>query len=150
MIGTTTSVTVNLGDVDQGLAAMEARAHALGPVFSAAKPLMRADQKEHRQAKVGPEGSWAPRSAATIAAAHGKRKLAKNLLGKLPTAVTYTADATSLTAESRAKWSAAHQDGAVVGHGAKLPQRTFLWMSEKFIELADDLVGRALLAAWGH
>ncbi len=148
MIGAYASVTVDVGDVEKGLDATKRRVHALGPAFAQVKEPMRDDQKEHRKDKAGPESKWAPRAASTIAS-YRHRKHARALLGKLPTAVAYKASATGVTAESRAAWSDAHQEGAIVGHGARLPQRTFLWISDKLIDVATDIISAALLAAWG-
>lgn len=142
-------VTVDIGDVDTGLSAMERRARALGPVMKDLAKPMKADQREHRKEKSGPDGSWAPRSAATIARAHGKRKLARSMLGRLPSAVQYKVTASSITGTSRVRWSGAHQDGDRVGHGARLPARTFLWLSDGFQTQAASTIAAALLASYG-
>lgn len=143
------SATLDIGDVEKGLDAMQRRSKALGPAFQALKKPMREDQKEHRKTKTGPSGSWAPRSAATLAAHHGKRKLARTLLGKLPTAVSYKATAHGVTGESKVKWSAVHQEGGSAGHGAKIPARPFLWISDKLLDLAVNIIDTALVAAFG-
>lgn len=143
------SVTVDIGDVERGLAGMERRGHALGPAFAELKKPMRADQIEHRKAKAGPESTWAPRAASTLAVKRGKHKLPRSILGRLPTAVSYKASATSVTAESRVAWSAIHEEGGVAGHGARIPARTFLWISDKLMTLAESVLERALLAAFG-
>ncbi len=140
------SATVDIGDVEQGLAAMERRTRTLGPVFAALKKPMKADQQEHRKDKSGPDGSWAPRAAST--SHDGKRKLARPILGRLPSAVSYKASPTGVTGESRVAWSGAHEDGAVVGHGARLPARVFLWLSDKLLEVAVEAIDKALIAAY--
>jgi len=149
IVGTTVSATVDLGDVDVGMAAIARRAHSLGPVMKQLVAPVREDQREHRKERSGPEQSWAPRSAKTIAAAHGKRKMSRSLLGRLPTAVSYKATAYSVTGVSKVRWSGAHQDGDRVGHGVTLPARTFLWLSGKLLDIADNIVARALVGAWG-
>ncbi len=142
------TATVDIGDVEKGLEAMRRRARQLGPVFQALKGPMRVDQKEHRTAKAGPDGAWAPRSAATLASKH-HRRLARSILGRLPTAVSYKATGNSLVAESRVKWSGVHQDGGIVGRGAKIPARPFLWLSSKLLDIAVDVIDRALITAYG-
>ena len=143
------SATIDIGDVEKGLDAMERRAHTLGPVFNALKKPMRDDIAEHRKAKTGPDGAWAPRSAATIAAAHGKRKLARNILGRLPTAVSYKATSFSLIGESKVKWSGVQQDGGRVGRGSVLPAREFLWIGDSLLVIAESVIADAMLTAYG-
>jgi len=147
MFGASVTATVDIGDVEKGLDAMERRSRHLGPVFAALKKPMAVDQREHRKAKEGPGGAWAPRAESTKH--DGKRKLARSLLGRLPTAVKYTADATSVIGESRVAWSAAHEEGATVGHGARLPSRVFLWLSDKLLDIAVEAIDAAMAAAWG-
>lgn len=147
----TTEITVDIHDVEQGLDAMERRAHALGPVMKSLIKPVRDDQGNHRRAKEGPDGAWAPRAASTILRAHGKRKMSRSLLGKLPTAVQYVATAQSVTGTSRVRWSGAHNDpdGARVGRGSRLPGRTFLWLSNELQDLAESTIANALLGAYG-
>lgn len=142
-------ITVDLGDVEEGLAAMEHRARALGPTLhSLAKP-MKDDQRNHKVAKEGPDGAWPARAASTIARAHGKRKLPRSPLGRLPTAVKWDVGPSSISGTSKVRWSGAHQDGDRVGRGSKLPARPFLWLSDEFVNLARGELAGALVAAYG-
>ena len=143
------TATVDIGDVETGLDAMERRARALGPVMKSLTKPLRDDQKNHKRAQSGPSGSWARRSEATIAAKHGKRKLPRTILGRLPTAVSYKTTPSSVTGTSRVRWSGAHQDGATVGHGARLPAREFLWISDEMMTLADNEIADAMVRAFG-
>lgn len=146
MIGAFVSATVDIGDVEDGLSAMERRSKQLGPTFQSLKAPMRDDQKEHAKQKVGPDSSWPPRLPSTIAS---HKKLPRKLLGRLPTAVSYKATGYSVTAESLVKWSLAHQEGGTVGRGARLPARPFLWISDKLLEVAAEALTKALAAAFG-
>jgi phage gpG-like protein len=139
--------TVDIADVERGLAAMEHRSRTLGPVFTGLKKPLRDDQREHKKAKSGPESPWAPRAESTKHG--GTRKLARSLLGRLPSAVKYSSTPLSVVAESRVGWSEAHQEGATVGHGARLPARPFLWLSDKLLDIAAEALVAALERAWG-
>lgn len=150
MSGAFVSATVNIGDVEQGLDAMERRAHALGPAFAEIKSAMKLDQREHRDDQAGPDGKWSPRAASTIAMAKQRHKrLPRRVLGKLPTAVAYKSTALGAVGESRVKWSLSQQDGGRVGRGAVLPARPFLWISDKLLAAAAEIVDRKLAEAWG-
>ncbi len=143
------TASVDISDVTAGLDALERRGHALQPVLKTLVKPLRDDQKNHKRAQASSSGSWAPRSAATIAAKHGKRKLARSILGKLPTAVAYKVTPHSITATSRVRWSGAHQDGATVGHGARVPAREFLWISDEMLTVADNAIADAAVKAFG-
>jgi hypothetical protein len=141
------SVRLDFGDALKGLDAM-ARA-PLERAIAALKKPMRLDQVDHAKAKAGPESSWAPRAASTIASYRTHPKAPKKLMGKLPTAVSYKAAGLTLAGESRARWSDAHQTGATVGRGAKLPVRVFLWISDKLMAIAENELGDVVLEAFG-
>lgn len=152
MSGLFTSVHIDLGDVDKGLDAM-ARRSVLHAALLDIKLPMRTDQKEHAKAKTGPEGSWAPRAASTMAARakarKSGRKFPSRLLGRLPTAVSYRVTANAVIAESRIGFSEIHQDGGTAGKGARIPARPFLWISDQLMHTAEDVVTSKLLAAYG-
>lgn len=149
-MSTYVSATVDLGDVEQGLDAAKRRAHALGPAFKELKAPMRADQKDHGKRQRGPFGTWARRSPKTLEfyREHGKHRVPRPL-GRLSTAVTYTATKFGVFAESRAKWSESQQDGGIVGRGVRLRARPFLWMATKFLQLAEDVIDRHILNGFG-
>lgn len=148
--GAYVSATIDIGDVEKGLSAMSKRAKSLGSAFDEIKVAMKADQKDHREQQSGPEGSWQGRAMSTIAAAkRHHRRLPRKILGKLPTAVSYKALPYGAFGESRVKWSLSQQDGGRVGHGAKLPERAFLWLSDKLLDFAANVVTKSLESAWG-
>lgn len=66
------------------------------------------------------------------------------LLGALANSFNVVWDKSSWTMRSEISWAGAHESGATVGHGAKLPARPFLyWTGEdltKFAELANEHV----------
>ncbi len=144
------SATVDIGDVEAGLDAMQKRAHALGPAFRELKIPFKADQKDHGRRKSGPFGAWARRAPSTLAAyrASGKRRLPRPL-GKLLSAITYAATTTGVSAESKVGWSDVHQDGGTVGRGSKIPARPFLWISRRLLDVAEDVFNRVMLTAFG-
>jgi phage gpG-like protein len=114
----------------------------------AVKPL-RADQRAHAKAKMGPDASWPSRSPLSRAKSGAKaRTRRRRLLGRLPTALMSKVSPTSLQLISRAKWSAVHMTGGRVGHGAKLPARPFLWASDAVLETIAKIFARRFEVRW--
>lgn len=140
------SVEMDLSDAFAGLDSM-ARP-PLPRAFAFLKAPLRFDQKEHASAKAGPEGAWPARASSTLERYSHMKKPPKRIMGKLPTAVTYAATASSVTATSRAKWSEVHQVGGRVGRGSMLPARPFLWLSDKMLAIAEDAFAGATLTAF--
>lgn len=136
---------VDLRDVNAGFAEAHRELRAVGRDL--VKP-MRADQRAHAKAQEGPEAKWPPRASSTVAKmrAQGRRR---RPLGRLSTAVTYRATSHAVIAESRAKWSGVHQDGGTVGRGSKIPARPFLWISDRLIDEAIEILQRPILRALG-
>lgn len=139
---------VDFGDALKGIAAMAQR-NVLAPALKKLKAPMRLDQKEHARAKAGPEGGWSPRATSSEARRRNLPKRPSKLLGRLPTAVSYKLEGTTLVGESRVAWSGVHQAGGTVGHGARLPARPFLWISDKFLGVAVETLGSTVAAAFG-
>lgn len=140
--------SIDFGDVFRGIDAMTRR-NVLAPAFKALKAPLRADQLEHADAKAGSDGGWAPRAASTLARHKYKPRLPRKLLGRLPRAVKYLASGRGVSGESLVGWSGAHQDGEVVGHGARLPKREHLWISAKMLGLAVSQLEGVVLDAFG-
>jgi phage gpG-like protein len=70
------------------------------------------------------------------------------LLGRLPVAVSTTARGSTLTAQSKVPWSGVHNDGGVAGHGAKIPQREFVFISPPFLVQFVSRVEAAMTRGW--
>jgi phage gpG-like protein len=131
------AASVDLRDVERGIDAM-ANPRAVTKGLRDIKAPLRADQREHAKKNEGPDGGWAPRKA----------KSRRRLLGRLPGAVKVTMTSTSVSAVSSVRWSGAHQDGAVVGRGVRLPARPFLWASEGLQTRAAELLRDAVAGEW--
>lgn len=110
---------------------------------------MHLDQRHHRDRQQGPRGPWAPLHPSTKAryAREGKRRN-RRILARLPNARQTTVTSSALTMRSRVKWSMAHQTGAIVGRGARLPQRQFLWLSRPFLKEAKREFRAAMIRRW--
>lgn len=142
--------TLDPTDAVQGLDALERRSHALGAAFRSLKQPLKLDQRDHAKQHMGPHGPWVAQAASTRARRLSSPKhRPRRLLGRLPTAMDYRATATSVSGTSRVPWAAAHIDGARVGHGAKLPAREFLWISNAMLITAENTLGSALVNAYG-
>lgn len=146
------SMQLDLRGVTAGIDGMRSRGKALGQVFRALKPVVREDQREHAKTQSGPDGRWAKRAPSTLQKfARGKsgRRLVRRPLGKLVSAVAYKASRLGVIAESLVKWSGAHQWGGKVGRGSVLPDRPFLWISEKLLKKTADAIEKHALAGFG-
>lgn len=116
-------VSLDTRDMERGIDAVLRSAETRSRAFfegakAGAKAELRRYQKEHR----GPDGEPWPAS----------RKGKRRLLGRVPTAYSWTAADDGLVGEHKIPWGAAHHDGAVVGHGARLPARPFAGFTESF------------------
>ncbi len=131
------------------------------PVFQLLRKPAHIDQRQHDSAARGPDGPWPQLAASTIArnrfnrtvkGAKGKRTIRlggstkHKLLGRLPRAMKDIVSSRSLIVRSRVGWSIAHQGGAVVGNGARLPRRQFAWISKWLGEQARVAFERAINA----
>lgn len=122
---------------------MAQRGHSPGEAFRKIRPHMRKDQRDHAARREGPEASWPKRAPSTMQrmkrSATGRR-IVRRPLGKLLTAVTYTASNEGAFARSRVDWSGAHQHGARIARGHVLPARPFLWISDHLTRVASRLL----------
>jgi phage gpG-like protein len=125
----------------------------LPEVFRRLRAPMRRDQVDHARQEEGPEGSWPARRGERAVVRRGKRRRSRarsiRLLGRLPDAIDIRAAGVTVFARSRVKWARAHADGDVVGRGARLPARSFLWISDELADEANRQLGDHLGKAWG-
>lgn len=115
------------------------------------------DQRHHWNKIEAPWGKWpglAPSTLERRTRKRGRDKKGRNrswptrLLGRFPTAVKSTASGKSLVVESRVKrFSMIHQEGGIAGHGAHIPSRQYLWISEWLIRQAEKAFLKALKKA---
>jgi phage gpG-like protein len=144
-LGSFVGARVSLSWVDAALHAL--RNPDLRKAWREAKKPLRLDQRDHAKRQEGPSGAWPGRSPLTTARRSrgaGKRKRARKLLGRLPSALTSKSTRTGVSVFSRAKWSAVHQEGGKAGNGARIPARPFLWASAEVLEAISYVVSRHL------
>lgn len=80
----------------------------------------------------------------------GHKALEKHsLLGKLANSITTRIYDGKVIVESRAPWSEAHNAGETVGHGSKLPPRTFLEVTAQDMEMFAEIAQDYLLEKFG-
>lgn len=156
---------IDLSAVDQRLADLQTRGERAAPAFKELQKPLRADQRDHSKTQQGPSGSWVPRSPLTEArrAARGRNQRAnrnrlhkhavgkatpKKILGKLPNAMVVTVGELFVKIVSRVDWSGVHQEGGVVGKHAGVPQRTFYWLSDKIVGIAEDIILKHVMKDW--
>lgn len=121
-------------------------------VFLKFRKPMHYDQRDHRDRQRGPNGPWQQLAASTKAryAREGRRRN-RRILARLPNARYTIVTSRSIRMRSRVRWSLAHQDGPTrVGHGARLPQRQFLWISKRLMQEARRYFNLALWVRWGQ
>lgn len=117
----------------------------------------RFDQRHHWRKDEAPDGQWPGLAASTLERrtrprGRGKdgrrRSWPKKLLGRFPTALQSIASARSLIVKSRVKrFSMIHQEGGRAGHGARIPRRQYLWISDWLRQQAVKALQRALVLA---
>jgi len=115
------------------------------------------DQRHHWRKDEAPWGHWPGLAASTLerrTRRRGRDKKGRNrswpkkLLGRFPTAVKSIASAKSLIVESRVKrFSMIHQQGGRAGHGARIPSRQYMWISEWLLQQAQKAFTKALQKA---
>jgi hypothetical protein len=140
-------------------------------VFLELRGPARFDQRKHDREEHSPSRKWPALAASTVARNRyartsvrkgGKNKgkrytlskawtrpYAKKLLGRMPSALRVNVTIRALTIRSRGKagLGMSHQAGAIVGHGARVPQRQFLWISPWLGEQARKAFEKALTKA---
>lgn len=166
-------VRVNLADVDKAIRESKALAGELGRVFRALKPWAKRDQLDHAARTQGPNGPWPVRARATLerrqqrarvvvtrrqttrarkgggaGASIVTRQRATWPLGTLPRSIRYRSERDALRASSGIDWAQAHIDGAIVGRGAKLPARDYLWFSDPFLDMVAATIEDFVIAPW--
>lgn len=110
-------------------------------VFSDLRGPARFDQRHHWRKEEAPNKHWPGLAPSTlerrtrprgIDRKSGKRRSwPTKLLGRFPTALQMIASAESLIVRSRVKrFDMIHQAGGRAGHGARIPQRQYLWISK--------------------
>jgi phage gpG-like protein len=139
----TPTIKMDLRSLDAGIKDAVKNGRNLSPVFRDLLPLMKADQKVHFRSSESPDGSWRARAQSTVKS-HGKRPI----LGKLRSAFTVEFGPKFIRALSKVKWSGVHQEGGTAGYGARIPQRTHLWLSDDFVDLAIDRMNAMIWRAW--
>lgn len=164
----TTDVNLDFAELDRAIETLEQRAARLGPAFRELRKPFRGDQHGHARGEEGPGGKWPARSPLTearrLARNRGvrmtkamkvialkkptKRATPRRILGRLPGAVMYKVGELFIRATSRAKFGGAHQKGATVGRGSKLPARMFLWISDGLLSTARDVLGNYVVKGW--
>lgn len=145
---------VNLAGALGALERVRAAGMDTRPAFKAMRQPLRADLRAHAKAQEGPDGGkWPKRKPPRrLKARDGERralarKRSRRVLGKLPNATGFQVERRAIVAFSKVKWARAHREGLVVGHGAKMPKRDWLWISgamkSKAIGILHDHVRKA-------
>jgi hypothetical protein len=71
-----------------------------------------------------------------------------NQLGALKSAWLFRVTGSMFEARSRLAWAGMQQGGGIVGHGARLPARTFAWFSDAVLDRFGELAITYLLKSW--
>lgn len=150
-------VDVKLDDVFVGLDAMVRQGKDLRPVWKIVRGGLRKDLASHFATRSSPDGAWPPPAPATIekmlsrggrkknvtrrgVLKRGAAKRLANQLGRLKSWFVIRSNAAAITATSGADWSPVHQDGGTAGRGARIPKRTFAWVTDSFVGAVADQI----------
>jgi hypothetical protein len=157
----------------RGFKKMIARSKALQVELRKLRPALQSDLREHASSESSPEGSWPRRSSVAEVRASarrakvvrgrarkaGKRVGARQavsfrggsqLLGQLPDTVIVRQKRGSLIARSPVPWSGAHNEGATVGRGSRLPARGFVFISDPFMQFATARLADHVVGGWSQ
>jgi phage gpG-like protein len=123
-------------------------------VFTDLKGPATFDLRHHWRKDEAPWGHWPGLAASTLerrTRPRGRSKDGKNrswpkrLLGRFPTAIKHIVSKKSLVVESRVKrFSMIHQAGGTAGHGARIPSRQYMWISDFLAEQVRKAFEKAL------
>jgi hypothetical protein len=139
---------VNLGSIPSLLRSLANP--DLRPAFREASKPLRADIRDHGKKQRSETGTWAPPAASTMARrAAGRRKRARKPLGKLPTALMTKASRRGLYMASRAAWSEIQRSGGRANHGAHIPARDWMWISDLALDAVGYIIVRVMAKAFG-
>ncbi len=118
-------------------------------VFRFAKKPMRMDLRDHSKKMTDDGARWQPRAQSTLDR-RGRKRGGKRgkLLGRLPAAFKITSGSEYVRATSLVRWSKVHNEGGRAGHGAQIPKRKFMWLSQVLIYAVRDLWTQAMKRAW--
>jgi phage gpG-like protein len=152
-------IRLDLSKIKKANKRLSRSAKDLRPVWREGAPVLRADVREALKKREGPEGKHPPHSKATLAkrrqqrkspaaGKRWKRKLARGMLGKLWAPLTTGISPKTLLIRSRVKWSGAHQEGATVGRGVTLPERTHVYITGPFLDWILPKIEKHMGKAW--
>lgn len=169
-------VEFNDRKVRRGLQKLEERRKGLVKAFRSLRKPLREDLVAHANRESGPDGRWERRAASTQArltrtgpakrtrTVRERRRRGRsgplretrvtttygNLLGTLPSSVGVSTKkrGPTLIARSAGPMAAAHNEGAVVGHGARIPAREFVFISDPLKSLALDTMEKFVMDGW--
>lgn len=131
-------IDVDIRDMERGIEGVLRRAETRSRTFfEGMRAPARGELKRHQKERRGPDGEPWPsqareRDGRGRFVAGKRRRGSRAPLGKLPGAYRWSADRDGLVGEHRVPWGSAHHEGAVVGHGARLPARPFAGFSADF------------------
>jgi len=152
---------IDLRDVRRGLRGLRRAASDLRPAWRELRTPFRKEQREHFRDQEGPDGKWPAlqsesksrnlRRARRTATKRGRpmpRRASRKMLGKLRS-FAIMASRRRLRAISKIPFSGIHQEGGRAGHGARIPRRTHLWVSDQFERVRIlPAIARHMLRKW--
>jgi phage gpG-like protein len=160
-------IEIDISGAEEKFRRLARAGHDIRPALKEFKPIFAAELKQHfaqRQAEAGGWPSWAAsyvergKNALKVNTGTFGRRFTKkgtkrtrrltSMLGKMATAFSWKLEGTFLRVYSKIPWAGVHQRGGTAGHGARIPQREFLWMSEASQKTLGDLIKAFLIKTW--
>lgn len=115
------------------------------PAWKSLTKPFRGELAEHRKRQEAPGGHWQPLASSTkLRRASGRRRRARKLLGRLPTAMTLKLERKRMVGRSKVAWSNVHRDGGTAGHGSRIPARDWLWVGDRFLKHAAEVIAKGI------
>ncbi len=146
MPGVFGTVDLDLREVENGFKGMIKAGQNFKRVWRKLAPTMKEDQKEHIRLQLGPDGVWPPLAKSTKKRRNKRKIFTRKMAKGDATSVSFSR--TELVVASNIEWADVHQSGGVAGKGAKIPERTFIYLSDKFIAIALPKIRDHLLRGW--
>jgi phage gpG-like protein len=166
-------VQVDVRRVVSGLGRMSKAAKDLSKPFREFRPLLRQDLTQHYSTHTQPVGLWPPWAPSYLAkimakprtvlkrvrsprrplympggfTVRGARRV-QAMLGRLDGLNEWSISRVMLQVLSIVPWAGIHQWGGIAGRGARIPQRMYLWISERRMEELAVILQRHVLLAW--
>lgn len=140
------SVKIEMEGLNQRLKKMRRNASNPRPLMGKVSIFMFKDVFDHFIKEMGPNRAWEALSSVTIKKRRkGKRGGKIRILrdkGPLINSIKPGNTKTAAIVATKKKYARIHNEGGIAGNGVRIPQRKFMWASEKLLKRLIKSVGQ--------